>query len=169
MAVVNVKSDALTSIDSIPSVKVNASRKGGRVKADVGIAAFAASDATSIARMLRVRSDVRVIALRFGCADLGTSGTVDIGLHRTEADGGAVVDADLFASAVDTDAAALKLTDVMNESGVVAVGNYGKTLWEQLGLSADPMIDYDVTITRNSAQATGTVVLVAEYIAGNAG
>lgn len=168
MAVVNVKSDVLTDIDAVPSVKVNASRKGGPVKVDIGSATFAASDATSVARVLRVRSDVRMTALRLGSADLGTGGTVDIGVHQTEANGGAVVDADFFASAVDTDTAALKLTDVLNESGVVTLANYGKRLWEQLGLSADPNLEYDITITRNTAAGTGIVMLVAEYVAGNA-
>lgn len=166
MAVVNAKSQIITDLDAVPVVKTNQLERGGKLRYAFGTAEFASSDATSVARVLRVRSDVLIDTLKFASDDLGIGGTVDIGLHRTEADGGAVVDADFFASAVDTDTAAVALTDVTYESAVVAIENRGKPLWEQLSLTSDPKVDYDVTVTRNTATGTGTVVLKATYVEG---
>lgn len=166
MAVVNVKSQIITDLDAVPVVKTNQLEDGGKVRSAYANADFAASDATSVARVLRVPSSARVDFLKFASDDLGIGGTVDIGLHRTTEDGGAVVDADFFASAVDTDTAAVGWTDVTYESAVVAIENAGKALWEQLGLSSDPEVMYDVTVTRNAAAGTGTVALKMQYIYG---
>jgi hypothetical protein len=165
MAVVNVKSQTITDMDATPVVKVNPTKHNGVVRAAFGTAAFAASDATSVARVARIPSRARVSLVQLQSDDLGTGGTVDVGLHRTSADGGAVVDADFFASAVDTDTAAVARTDVTYESGVITIANRGKRVWEQLALTADPGFMYDVTITRNTATGTGNVNLWVEYIA----
>lgn len=164
MAVVNVKSQIITDLDATPVVKTNQLEDGGKVRSAYGFADFASSDATSVARVLRVPSSARVDFLRFASDDLGVGGTVDIGLYA--ANGGAVVDADFFASAVDTDTAALGWTDVTYESAVVAIENAGKALWQQLGLSSDPEVMYDVTVTRNTATGTGTVALKMQYVYG---
>lgn len=166
MAVVNVSSQIITDLDATPVVKTNQLEKGGKLRFMAGVAEFAASDATSVARVLRVNSAALVDTLKFASDDLGTGGTVDVGLYRTTADGGAVVDADFFASAVDTDTAAVALTDVTYESGVVTIDNRAKPLWSQLGLSSDPQVDYDITVTRNTATGTGTVFLKCAYVEG---
>ena len=164
MAVVNVKSQTITDMDAIPVVKVNPTKSNGVVRAAFGTAAFASSDATSVARMARIPARARVTMVHLQSDDLGTGGTVDVGLHRTSADGGAVVDADFFASAVDTDTAAVARTDVTYESGVITIANRGKRIWEQLALTADPQYSYDVTVTRNTATGTGNVNLWLEYV-----
>lgn len=166
MAVVNVTSQIIDDLDATPVVKVNQLEDGGKVRSSYGSADFAASDATSIARVLRIASDAKVVTLRFASDDLGTGGTVDVGLHQTTENGGAAVDDDLFASAVDTDTAAVGWTDITDESAVVAIEDAGKALWEQLGLSTDPRVNYDVTVTRNTAAGTGTVALKMEYVRG---
>lgn len=166
MAVVNVNSQIITDLDAVPVVKTNQLERGGKLRFMAGVAEFASSDATSVARVLRISSSALVDTLKFASDDLGTSGTVDIGLYRTTADGGAVVDADFFASAVDTDTAAVALTDVTYESGVVTIDNRAKALWAQLGLSSDPQVEYDIVVTRNSATGTGTVFLKCAYVDG---
>lgn len=166
MAVVNVSSQIITDLDATPVVKTNPGEAGGKVRYAYGFADFASSDATSVARVLRLSSAAIVNKLMFANDDLGTGGTVDVGLHRTTADGGAVVDADFFASALDTDTAAVAFTDRTYESAVVVIENAGKPLWSQLGLSADPGVDYDVTVTRNTATATGTVAIKVEFVLG---
>ncbi len=164
MAVVNVSSTEITNLDAKPVVWNNTIVQFGGRYSSASNAAFAASDATSIARVLRVHSDARITRLEFASDDLGTGGTVDIGLYQTNGNGGAVVDADFFASAVDTDSAAVARTDVTYESGVVTITNQNKPLWEQLGLSEDSQRQYDVVVTRNTAQATGNVALWLEYV-----
>lgn len=167
MAVVNVTSQIIDDLDATPVVKINQLEDGGKVRSSYGFADFAASDATSVARVLRVASDAKVVTLRLASDDLGTGGTVDVGLHQTTENGGAAVDADLFASAVDTDGASgLVWTDITDESLVVPIEDAGKALWEQLGLATDPRINYDVTVTRNTAAGTGTVALKMEYVRG---
>lgn len=166
MAVVNAKSQIITDLDAVPVVKTNPLERDGKVRSMFGTAEFASSDDTSVARVLRVPSSARVDFLRYASDDLGTGGTIHIGLHRTTADGGAVVDADFFASALDVDTAAVAWTDITYESAVVAIENAGKALWEQLGLSSDPAVDYDVTVTRNAAAGTGTVALKMQYVYG---
>lgn len=162
MAVVNVKSAQVTNAEASPSVLNNTLVEHGRVKASAGFADFAASDATSIARVLTVPSSARVSRLELASDDLGTGGTVDVGLYL--ADDGAVVDDDLFASAVDTDTAAVARTDITYESAVVGIEKLAMPLWEALGLSADPAVTYHVTVTRNAAAGTGTVALWLEYV-----
>lgn len=158
------KSQIITDLDAVPVVKTNQLEIGGRIRAAFATAELAAMAAGEKCRMVRIPSRARVVRVLFASDDLGTGGTVDIGLYRTTADGGAVVDADVFASAVDTDTAAVNRTDVTYESAVVAPENAGKALWEQLNLSSDPKVDYDVAITRNAANGTGTVSLWVEYV-----
>jgi hypothetical protein len=162
MAVVNVKSQIITDLDATPVVKTNPIEIGGSVRAAFGVAAFAASDATSVARISRIPSRARVTHVEVQSDDLGTGGTIDVGLH--DINGGAVVDADFFASALDTDTAAVARTDRTYESGVVTIANTGKRVWEQLGLTADPMKEYEVTVTRNTATGTGNVAIWLEYV-----
>jgi translation initiation factor IF-1 len=162
MAVVNVKSQIITDLDATPVVKTNPIEIGGRVRAAFGVAAFAASDATSVARISRIPSRARVTRVEVQTDDLGTGGTIDVGLN--DINGGAVVDADFFASALDTDTAAVARTDRTYESGVVTIANTGKRVWEQLGLTADPAKEYDVTVLRNTATATGNVAIWLEYV-----
>ena len=162
MAVVNFKSQVVTDLDATPVVKTNPLEIGGVVRAAFGTGAFAAADATSVGRLTRVPSRARVTRLEAKFDDLGVGGTVDLGLHSSN--GGAVVDADFFASAIDTDLAAVARTDYTYESGVVTIANRGKRLWEQLGLTSDPGVEYDVTATRNAAAGTGNVSLWLEYV-----
>jgi hypothetical protein len=97
--------------------------------------------------------------------DVGTTGTLDIGIYKNTADGGAVVDADFFASAVDINAAALNGTDVTHESTVFGFEDAEKPLWEALGLSSDPCLIYDVVITSTQAASSGgTLTLKGLYV-----
>lgn len=164
MAIVHFKSQVITDQDASPVVKLNQIESGARMRHAYGTGAFAASDAGSIGRLVRIPSRARIIRVMHASDDLGTGGTVDYGLYRTSADGGAVVDADFFASAVDTDTAAVARTDVTYESGVVTHVNAGKRIWEQLALAADPGVDYDLAATRNAAAGTGNVSLWVEYV-----
>jgi hypothetical protein len=164
MAVVNVVSQTITDLTAVPVVKTNNIERGGFLKCAADSAAFAASDDTSVARVLRVKSGDRVHQLLFASDDLGTGGTVDVGLHQTAENGGAVVDADFFASAINTDSAAVVWTDITQESGVIDIIAADQPIWQQLALTADPGIEYDVTVTRNTAAGTGDVALKMVYV-----
>lgn len=82
-----------------------------------------------------------------------TAGAFNIGLHKSEALGGAVIDADLFASAVAKNAARV---DAFIESTTVTNMMRGNYLW-QLGvtggltLTKDPSEIWDITFTPSTS------------------
>lgn len=167
MAVVALKATPLSNSDSVPRVPNTSFFQNGAIKEDIGASSVADGDSIgSTFRLARISSSVRVSQLLLSCGAV-TAAAADIGLYRTAADGGAVVDADFFASAQSI-ASALTHTDVTYESGVVALANRGKRIWEQLGLTADPFLDYDVALTLTAAASGGAggVELKVRYIDG---
>ena len=100
--------------------------------------------------------------------DAITSAAADFGLYRTTADGGAVVDVDLFASAQSIATAITTGTNVLHESGNLDVANLAKPLWQILGLTSDPQLMYDVVATLTAAAtASGTLSARISYAQGN--
>jgi hypothetical protein len=100
---------------------------------------------------------MRPVSLTLFC-DALTGGAADLGLYRAAADGGALVSAALFASAQSVASA--------NAAGISArfeaddVANVEKRIWELLGLTADPNLEYDVALTLTAAlSASGTLAL----------
>ena len=165
MAVVEVKSTLITNADATPVV-LNSPRVDGafeRVKVST-VAITSGDSVASIYRMFRVPSNAVVTDLKIYAPDIGTTTIADIGLYA--ADGGAVVDADFFASAVSLKDGALNGVDVLHESAVFSIANSGKELWDALGLTSDPSVSYDVALTLTAAaDATGTVKLIGRYTA----
>lgn len=165
MAVVEVKSTLITNADATPVVFNSPRVDGGFERIEVATAAI--TDTNSIGstyRMFRVPSNAVMTDLRIYSPDIGTTTIADIGLYA--ADGGAVVDADFFASAVSLKDGALNGTDVLHESAVFSIANSGKELWDALALTSDPGVFYDVTLTLTAAaDATGTVKLIGRYAA----
>jgi hypothetical protein len=154
MAVVAVKSNQVTNADASPRVLNNGSTAGGVVHEFVATVALAnGDDIASTYRFMRVRSSDRVSAVKLYC-DAVTTCAGDFGLYRTAADGGAVVDADFFASAQSLAAAITTGTEIQHESAVYGVEDIEKPLWSGLGLSTDPGIDYDIALTLTAAAAS---------------
>jgi hypothetical protein len=169
MAVVNTKSTLVTNADSTTQTLNAMSNDGGKLRSKIGTLEAVSGDSIgSTYRLVRVPSNARVDAVLLTSDDIGTTTIADFGLYRTAADGGAVVDADFFGSAVNLSSGALAKTDITYESAVVDAANHGKMLWEQLGLSADPRVMYDVTATLTAAaDAAGTITLRVNYVDGN--
>jgi len=164
-----IKSTSVTNMDATPIVLNPAWKAGGRVRKhrDFATLATAAAEAASTLRFCRLKSNDVVTDLVMDATSFGTGCTMDIGIYRTAADGGAVRDADFFASAVDM-AAAQRNTNVLRESGVVAVTNMAKPLWEQLGYTVDPQCDFDVVGTLVvAATVAGSACVSAEVIGGH--
>lgn len=163
MAVVTQKSTSITNLDAGDLNPDYKSR--GVLREAVDTIELANGDSiASTYRMFRVWSGWRVSDIIVDSDDIGTTTAGDIGLYRTNADGGAVVDADFFASALVLNAGALSNSNVTHESAVVDVANKGKRLWEQLGLTADPGLWYDVTLTLTAAaDAAGTFTLRGRF------
>jgi hypothetical protein len=165
MAVVAVKSTLITNADATPAVLNSPRVDGAFERVKVSTAAITSGDNTgSTYRMFRVPSNAVVTDLRIYSPDIGTTTIADIGLYA--ADGGAVADADFFASALSLKDGALNGTDVLHEAAVFTIANSGKELWSALALTSDPGVFYDVTLTLTAAaDATGTVKLLGRYTA----
>lgn len=100
----------------------------------------------SIHRFCRVPSNARISQVLMSAADASTAGKYDVGIYQTVENGGALVDVDLFASALDLSAGSgIGFNfEVTHESGEYTIAETEEPLWEVLGLTEDPNIEYDV-------------------------
>lgn len=165
MAVVTVKSTQITNRDANPRVISNARITNGQVRRACDRVTITNGDsAASTYRFFSVPSRAVVSKVLLSTPDIGTTTAGDIGLYRTTADGGAVVDADFFGSAVSLSGGALARSDVTFESGVITLTNVITPIWEILALTSDPSVDYDVVLTlTGAADAGGVPLLELEY------
>lgn len=166
MAVANTKSTYITNADATPLVLNNPRIGGAFVRSAVGfIEVAAADDDGSVYRMVRVPSNARIETIEVA-SDGITGGTAyDIGVYKTAADGGAAVDDDIFASALDLSSASA-FTDRTYEATATNIDKVEKELWQLLGLSADPGIMYDICLTGDTVgTGAGTLALRVRYVA----
>ena len=168
-AVVAVSSTLITNADAQPVVETPAYQAHGRVRQLIESVSIANGDSVgSVYRTLRVWSGWRVDELLIDAPDIGTTTVADVGLYKTAQNGGAVGDADFFASLLVLNAGALAKVDIARESGVITIANADKRIWEQLGLTADPKIWYDVALTlTGAADAAGELGLRCNYVDGS--
>ena len=171
MPIANTKSTAVTNRDASPRVPSPAHLVRGPLFEAVGTVEIAATDDNgSVYRMARLRSSDRISQLTV-FNDAITGGTAfDLGLYRTADDGGAAVDDDLFASALDLSSAPASAstgTEVLFEATAANIDKVEKRIWELLGLSADPQVDYDLAFTADTVgSAAGTVSLRVRFTGG---
>lgn len=163
MAVVTVKSQAITDQDA--GTAVLATVANGNVRSSVGNTALNGvlngDSIGSTYRLVRVPSNARMTDLSLFTTAI-TSGAADVGLYRTAADGGAVVDADFFIAAQSIATASPGLNVIGGNA--LSPANRSKRLWEALNLTADPGIYYDITLTLTAATtAAGTMGLEAKW------
>lgn len=162
MAVQNVKSSVITDLDATPIVHSNRLERAATLYEAAATIAFTATeaggDANSVWRFLRIPARARVHKLEIANDDLdaGTGLAVDVGLHEVE--GGAVKDADFFASAIANLQAAAAFQDETYESAVVGIEKQHQAIWQQLGDADTPANrdkEYDITMTVTTAAGTG--------------
>lgn len=166
MAVDHLKSTPITNADALPRIANNSHVTGGELRASVGtLETIASGSIGSTYRLVRVPSCARVHKVIFAADASGATGQVDIGIYQTAENGGAVVDADHFASGLDPGGGALAPTDVTHQSGVFGIEDAEQPLWKALGLTADPGREYDIVATVVEAMANaGTLTLKVEYV-----
>lgn len=157
MAVVALKSDVMTKLETAPvPLMVSSKNVAGVILGATAWASKAAGDnATSTYRMLRVHSSWRLRTMILSIGALGALGTVNVGVYQTIANGGAVVSAITFGSAIDVSAT--------YRSDIVATGanadDMAEQLWQRLGLSEDSNRYYDLVIELQHAGAGNAVKL----------
>jgi len=163
------KSTTITGLDTDPPLRPNSWVAGGVPKSYVET--VEAADAASIGskyRFFRVTSWMRVEDL-FVMNDALSAGAMDVGLYDTADNGGAVVDADFFASAVSL-ASANKATGGTNIAWEAAgsasdISKVTQPIWQVLGLTSDPRKEYDVVGTVTTALgAAGTISLRGKFV-----
>lgn len=167
MAVVALKSNAITNRDATPMVKNSAIIEGGPLRESVATIEIATGNSSaSTYTMLSIPSNARVSQILLYSDDMGTGTVADFGLYKSTADGGAVVDADFFASAVSLNSGAVNGTDICHEAGTTYdIDDAEKPIWSALGLSSDPHLIYDLVATLTVAADTGgTLTLKCRYV-----
>lgn len=163
MGVVHVKSKAITARDSGELVLGSIAKANMRTFA--GVVSIANGDSIgSTYRLGSIPSNARVHQLLASCPDIGTTTAADIGLYQTTRNGGAVADVDFFASALSLSGGALVNQDITSENGLITAAKAEQMVWELLGLTKDPGVDYDVVATLTAAaDAAGELALKGSY------
>lgn len=158
MAVVNTKAASITNMDASPPVKVASQLDHGKVRQSVGVVEAAnGDDIASVYRFARVHSSWRPSRIDLYC-DAITTCAGDVGLYDIASAGGAVIDADCFASAQSLAGAITVGTNVKYEA--LNIDKAEKMYWEIAGLSSDPSKLMDVCITLTAAAGSaGTISL----------
>jgi hypothetical protein len=167
MAVANTKSTHVGNADNVPVKATPVRVAEGRLKESVATVEVAAADDNgSVYRMHRVRSDARVSSIEIA-NDAITGGTgYDVGVYDTNENGGAAVDDDVFASALDLSSAG-GFTDRTYEATAANISKVEQALWELLGLSSDPGKEYDICLTADTVgTAAGTIASRLRFVDG---
>lgn len=181
MAQVKVKSTAITNMTAVPATMSGVGLGGGvLVRAVNALVALTSGDTqqttfaagASVYRCGKIRSSDYYHELRIvTTADMGTTTTVDVGLYNLgdSTNPGTVVDQDFFAStlslkdgAIVTTGTGVNASDQTFEAGVAGglITNAEKRVWEQLGLTSDPCIEYEVVLTLTGAcDGSGTALV----------
>lgn len=155
MAVVNTKTTKIAS-DDTNELKIGHS--GRPVMSLTGTVEAANGDSsTSTFRVLRIASNYVPLKLELAWDALGGSAAANVGLYQVAANGGAVVDADAFASAVSLVSAGT-WTSELEEATAADIAKVGQPLWQRLGLTADPGVAYDVVVTLTAASAAAATI-----------
>ncbi len=162
-----LKGVQITNREATPSVINNPGLGAGAMEycaAGHLLSVTAALSATSVIRLVEVPSNAIVSGLHFQSA-AQAGGTFDIGVYRNNKDGGAVVDADFFATAVAVTSAVVQ-TDVLNESTTNTIAKQSQPLWQALGMTSDPKstLDIALTVATDITTGTGAVALKARYV-----
>ena len=163
-----LKGTAITNREATPRVLNNPGLgEGAQEYCAFGyLAAVAASlTTTSIIRLVSIPSNAIVTDVRIS-SQAQAAGAFDCGIYRNNADGGAVVDADLYGSA--TSAAGILLNvDILAESTINTMAKQAQPAWQAGGMSADPKSTFDVCLTvatTDVTTGTGAIALRVRYV-----
>jgi len=162
-AVVTVKSGVVTNRDSVPSVISSRTMVGGLKQHTRGVVNVTNGDNIGSKYIIgSIPSNALVESCRNSNPAIAGA-TMDVGLYRTTADGGAVVSQQFFKAAVAISGALAKNELVFGN--IITIPNSEKQIWQHLGLSADPRIQYDIVGTlAAAATASGAVLIEADYL-----
>ncbi len=176
MAVVDLNSAELTNANADPRVLNDAINWGGRLRIKSATIESASGDTdASIYRFFRVRSTDSIKSIQCMHDDIANGSDYDCGLWTIN--GGAAVDSDLYCNGVTLAVAVptiphLLATSAYNELRfadvtTAAINDVNNRVWEDLGLSADSGLEYDLGLIGNTVGDGGTINLMMIYTAGD--
>lgn len=173
MAIVNTKSTIVTNADATPKVMTRGAIGAGRRRGAVAtVEVAAADDNNSVYRFFRVHSSWIITELWLYNDAITSGSSYDCGLYRTADDGGAVVDADCWATAVTMVSARTGTAAPLNlVFEALNIDKVEKTVWEVAAIAvttitADPAVWYDICLTANTVgSGAGTISMVLGYLA----
>lgn len=158
----NIFSDILTNRDATPRVPVNSSGNGAEVQEKVAYVAKGAETDGSTWRFFDIPSNAIIGGLFYQNSAIAGFTSIKIGLYDTTKNGGAVVSAGLFGTALDLHLGQTVWTDATTL--VTTLDIIEKRVWELLGLASDPGKSYDVAMTGTTAGTnTGKLALKVQY------
>lgn len=162
MALVTVRSNLITNIVAVPPVQNIVTLENARKRASAAVVSVTNGDSIgSIYKLARVMSHWRLVNLRVFNGAV-TSAAANLGLYRTDADGGAVVSAACYAAAVSLAAATTTGTEMLFAARTV--DKLTALVWQDAGLTVDPRLAYDVCFTLTAAAtATGFVAMDLDF------
>ncbi len=164
MAVANTKSTYITNADATPVALTNPYISNGLLHEVVGtVETLAADDAASVYRLCRVPSNARLSSILLASDAITGASASDVGVYRTAADGGAVVDADAFANDVDI-SNATAFTEVILQKTATDIVKVEKQVWEVAGMTSDPGGHLDICVTVNDVTAAGTISMKVKFV-----
>lgn len=162
MAVANTKSTQISNAEATPVVINEGGHVRGTVyRAGATVEVAAADDNNSVYRFVRIPSNAIVTSIK--CfADAITGGTdYDLGLYKTAENGGAVVDVNCFADAVDL-SSGLTGTELRYE--IADINTINEKAYEVASVATDPKEEYDICLTGVTVgTGAGTISLEVMY------
>lgn len=176
MAVVDLKSLTLTDLEAEPQVVNSVLHNHGRlrVKSDF-LTSASGDDDLSLYRFFRVRSSDSIKSLQFRSEAIGSASGWDCGLYTI--DGGAEVDLDLYADGFDPSTIVPVVPHIVAEgpylelrfgdSATSILSDINNAVWQDLGLSTDPFLEYDVVVKAVTAGSGGIISLMMFYTSGD--
>ncbi|MGB0972211.1 MAG: hypothetical protein ACPGVG_14820 [Mycobacterium sp.] len=132
----------------------------------------AAPTTSDVVRMIDLKSSDRLLWLYLSSGGEASAGAVNIGLHKKgDANDGAVIDADLFSTAVVI-TAETGPTELFEESTTLESVDRGKQLWQLVGDGAtyteDPHEEWTITLTPTvTVNADTEISMITLYTAGD--
>lgn len=166
MAVVTTKTTRISNAENATQTLDSPGVNHGKLRRVVAtLEAVSGDSIASQYRMVRVHSSWSIASIRLFC-DAITTCAGDVGLYQCSAkpnNGGAVVSATTYASAVSLASAITTGTEIAYEARDIA--NLQRQVWQDAGATTDPNTFYELTVTLTAAAGSaGTISLEVWYV-----
>jgi hypothetical protein len=177
MGVVNNLSAELTALQASPPTVADGRHAHGRLRIKSGVVLMeAADDNTSTYRVCRVKSGDSIKSIKVYTPGIAGTTDIDVGLYTIN--GGDAVDADIYEDGMTlaTACPVVPPTSTAPDGLECRFGdatdslpiNINNKVWQDLNLTADPVLEYDLVLTANAAaSAAGSVAVAVTYTAGD--